>query len=66
MFRSNLFTYIYIFFNKDDVQCCRSYRSLTFIGHSIKLRVRVVEARLREEMMICELQYVVVFETRAI
>ncbi|KAJ8375265.1 hypothetical protein SKAU_G00058450 [Synaphobranchus kaupii] len=46
-----------IFKNKGDVQSCSNYRGIKLISHSMKLWERVVEARLREEVMISEQQY---------
>ncbi|KAI5618310.1 hypothetical protein C0J50_22292 [Silurus asotus] len=46
-----------IFKNKGDVQTCSNYRGIKLISHTIKLWERVVEARLREEVTICEHQY---------
>ena len=46
-----------IFKNKGDVQCCSNYRGIKLISHSMKIWERVVEARLRREVAICEQQY---------
>ncbi|KAI5100663.1 Kv channel-interacting protein 1 [Silurus meridionalis] len=47
-----------IFKNKiRDVQPCSKYRGIKLISHNMKLWKRVVEARLREEVTICEQQY---------
>ncbi|KAI5100996.1 gastrula zinc finger protein XlCGF28.1-like [Silurus meridionalis] len=46
-----------IFKNKGDVQTCSNYRGIKLISHTIKLWERVVKARLREEVSICEQQY---------
>ena len=46
-----------IFKNKGDVQTCSNYRGIKLISHTMKLWERVVEARLREEVTICEQQY---------
>ncbi|KAF7702584.1 hypothetical protein HF521_001867 [Silurus meridionalis] len=43
-----------IFKNKGDVQTCSNYRGIKLISHTMKLWERVVEARLREEVTICE------------
>ncbi|KAI5103677.1 GTPase IMAP family member 4-like [Silurus meridionalis] len=43
---------VLIFKHKGDVQTCSNYR-----GYTMKLWERVVEARLREEVTICEQQY---------
>ena len=46
-----------IFKNKGDVQSCSSYSGIKLISHTMKLWERVVEARLRCEVMINEQQY---------
>ena len=46
-----------IFKNKGDVQSCSNYRGIKLISHTMKLWERVVEARLRREVMINEQQY---------
>ena len=46
-----------IFKNKSDVQSCSNYRGIKLISHTMKLWERVVEARLRHEVMISEQQY---------
>ncbi|KAG2459700.1 RTBS polymerase, partial [Polypterus senegalus] len=46
-----------IFKNKGDVQDCSNYRGINEMSHSMKLWERVVEARLRSEVMISEQQY---------
>ncbi|KAI5089887.1 hypothetical protein C0J45_20022 [Silurus meridionalis] len=46
-----------IFKHKGDVQTCSNYRGIKLISHTMKLWERVVEARLREEVTICEQQY---------
>ncbi|KAK3571553.1 hypothetical protein QTP86_013185 [Hemibagrus guttatus] len=46
-----------IFKNKGDVQSCSSYRGIKLMSHTIKLWERVVEARLRKVVEICEQQY---------
>lgn len=46
-----------IFKNKGDVQSCSNYRGIKLISHSMKLWERVVETRLRREVMISEQQY---------
>ncbi|KAF7699893.1 hypothetical protein HF521_002851 [Silurus meridionalis] len=43
-----------VFKNKGDVQTCSNYRGIKLISHTINLWERVVEARLREEVTICE------------
>ncbi|RJG15641.1 hypothetical protein D4A39_16580, partial [Alcanivorax profundi] len=46
-----------IFKNKGDVQNCGNYRGIKLMSHTMKLWERVVEARLRGEVSICEQQY---------
>ncbi|KAK3506948.1 hypothetical protein QTP70_031706 [Hemibagrus guttatus] len=46
-----------IFKNKGDVQSCSNYRAIKLMSHTMKLWERVVEARLRKVVEICEQQY---------
>ncbi|KAK3546147.1 hypothetical protein QTP70_024471, partial [Hemibagrus guttatus] len=46
-----------IFKNKGDVQSCSNYRGIKLMSHIMKLWERVVEARLRKVVEICEQQY---------
>ncbi|KAK3559797.1 hypothetical protein QTP86_020778 [Hemibagrus guttatus] len=46
-----------IFKNKGDVQSCSNYREIKLMSHTMKLWERVVEARLRKVVEICEQQY---------
>ncbi|KAK3536886.1 hypothetical protein QTP86_027004 [Hemibagrus guttatus] len=46
-----------IFKNKGDVQSCSNYRGIKLMSHTMKLWKRVVEARLRKVVEICEQQY---------
>ncbi|KAK3506727.1 hypothetical protein QTP70_018270 [Hemibagrus guttatus] len=46
-----------IFKNKGDVQSCSKYRGIKLMSHTTKLWERVVEARLRKVVDICEQQY---------
>jgi hypothetical protein len=46
-----------IFKNKGDVQSCGNYRGIKLMSHTMKLWERIVEARLRREVRICEQQY---------
>ncbi|MCJ8733950.1 hypothetical protein PDJAM_G00229570 [Pangasius djambal] len=46
-----------IFKNKSDVQSCSNYRGIKLMSHKMKLWERVVEARLRKVVEICEQQY---------
>ncbi|KAK3537054.1 hypothetical protein QTP70_000286 [Hemibagrus guttatus] len=46
-----------IFKNKGDMQNCSNYRGIKLMSHTMKLWERVVEARLRKVVEICEQQY---------
>ncbi|KAK3513646.1 hypothetical protein QTP70_028816, partial [Hemibagrus guttatus] len=46
-----------IFKNNGDVQSCSNYRGIQLMSHTMKLWERVVEARLRKVVEICEQQY---------
>ncbi|KAK3530928.1 hypothetical protein QTP70_006503 [Hemibagrus guttatus] len=46
-----------IFKNKGDVQSCSNYRGIKLMSPTLKLWERVVEARLRKVVEICEQQY---------
>ncbi|KAK3558341.1 hypothetical protein QTP86_017253, partial [Hemibagrus guttatus] len=46
-----------IFKNKGDVQSCSNYRGIKLMSHTMKVWERVVEARLRKVVEICEQQY---------
>ncbi|KAK3557560.1 hypothetical protein QTP70_030490, partial [Hemibagrus guttatus] len=46
-----------IFKNKGDVHSCSNYRGIKLMSHTMKLWERVVEARLRKVVEICEQQY---------
>ncbi|KAK3570621.1 hypothetical protein QTP86_023816, partial [Hemibagrus guttatus] len=46
-----------VFKNKGDVQSCSNYRGIKLMSHTMKLWERVVEARLRKVVEICEQQY---------
>ncbi|KAK3566642.1 hypothetical protein QTP86_001843 [Hemibagrus guttatus] len=46
-----------IFKNKGDVQSCSKYRGIKLMIHTMKVWERVVEARLRKVVEICEQQY---------
>ncbi|KAK3544791.1 hypothetical protein QTP86_027552 [Hemibagrus guttatus] len=48
---------VLIFKNKGDLQSCRNYRRIKLMSHTMKLWERVVEARLRKVVEICEQQY---------
>ena len=46
-----------IFKNKGDVHSCGNYRGIKLLSHTMKVWERIVEARLRGEVTICEQQY---------
>ncbi|KAK3566678.1 hypothetical protein QTP86_003161 [Hemibagrus guttatus] len=46
-----------IFKNKGDVQSCSNYGGIKLMSHTMKLWERVLEARLRKVVEICEQQY---------
>ena len=46
-----------LFKNKGDVQSCSSYSGIKLLSHTMKLWERVVERRLRREVVISEQQY---------
>ncbi|KAK3520700.1 hypothetical protein QTP70_030576 [Hemibagrus guttatus] len=46
-----------IFKNKGDLQSCSNYRGIKLMSHTMKVWERVVEARLRKVVEICEQQY---------
>ena len=46
-----------IFKNKGDVQSCSNYRGIKSISHTMNLRERVVERRLRSELTFSEQRY---------
>ncbi|KAK3510598.1 hypothetical protein QTP70_011788 [Hemibagrus guttatus] len=46
-----------IFKNKGDVQSCSNYRGIKLMSHTMKVWERVLEARLRKVVEICEQQY---------
>ncbi|KAK3514119.1 hypothetical protein QTP70_005119 [Hemibagrus guttatus] len=46
-----------IFKNKGDVQSCGNYSGIKLMSHTMKLWERVVEAKLRKVVEICEQQY---------
>ncbi|KAK3523072.1 hypothetical protein QTP86_012648 [Hemibagrus guttatus] len=48
---------VLIFKNKGDVQSCSNYRGIKLMSHTMKVWERVVEARLRKVVEICEQQY---------
>ncbi|MCJ8738184.1 hypothetical protein PDJAM_G00032500 [Pangasius djambal] len=46
-----------IFKNKGDMQSCSNYRGIKLMSHTMKLLEKVVEAKLRKVVEICEQQY---------
>ena len=46
-----------IYKNKGDVQNCSNYRGIKVMSHTMKVWERVVEARLRQSVTVCEQQY---------
>ncbi|KAK3566616.1 hypothetical protein QTP86_001541 [Hemibagrus guttatus] len=46
-----------IFKNKGDMQTCSNYRGIKLMSHTMKLWERVMDARLRKVVEICEQQY---------
>ena len=54
-FRSS--TLIPIYKNKGNAQVCGNYRRIKLLSHTMKLRERVIEKRIREEVVIRENQF---------
>ena len=48
---------ITIFKTNGDMQSCSNYRGIKLMSHTMKLWERVMEARRRTEVSICEQQY---------
>ena len=48
---------ISIYKNKGDAQCCASYRGIKLISDRMKIRVRIIEAKLRDRVEINEQEY---------
>ena len=48
---------ITLFKNKSDAQVCGNYRSIKLLSHTMKLRERVIEIRIRQETMLRENQF---------
>ena len=46
-----------IYKNKGDAQCCRNYREIKLMSHTIKIWERIIEARLRDIVKISKQQY---------
>ena len=43
--------------NKGDAQCCRSFRGIKLMSHTMKIWERIIEARLRDSVEISKQQY---------
>ena len=43
--------------NKEDAQCCGSYRRIKLMSHTMKIWERIIEARLRDRVEISKQQY---------
>ena len=48
---------ILIYKNKGNAQCCRNYRGIKLMSHTMKVWERIIEARLRDNVEICKQQY---------
>ena len=48
---------IQIYKNKGDTQCCRKYRGIKLMSHTMKVWERIIEARLRNRVEISKQQY---------
>ena len=48
---------VLIFKNKSDVQSFTNYKGIKLMCQTMKILERVVEVRLREDVIICEQQY---------
>ena len=46
-----------IYKNKGDAQCCGKYREIKLMSHTMKVRERIIEARLRDIVEITKQQY---------
>ena len=46
-----------IYKNKGDAQCCGKYRGIKLMSHTMKVRERIIEARLRDRVEISKQQY---------
>ena len=49
--------FIPIYKNKENAQCCGSYRSIKLINHTMKIQERINEARLRDSVEISKQQH---------
>ena len=50
-------TLISIFKNKGDIQECGNYRGIQLISHTLKIRERIIEKRLRKKILISDQQF---------
>ena len=50
-------TFIPLFKNKDDAQVCGNYKRIKLLSHTMKLWVRVIKRRIRQETVIREDQF---------
>ncbi|XP_016500552.2 uncharacterized protein LOC107818985 [Nicotiana tabacum] len=50
-------TVVPLYKNKDDIQCCNNYRSIKLLSHTMKVRERVVEGKVRKTMSISDNQF---------
>ena len=46
-----------IYKNKGDIQCCGNYRGIKLLSHTMKLWKRVIDTRIRKEVVIREEQF---------
>ena len=46
-----------IYKNKGDAQCCGNYRETRLMSHTMKIRERIIEARLRDRVKISKQRY---------
>ena len=46
-----------IYKNKGDAQCCGKYRGIKLMSHTMKVREKIIEARLRDIVEITKQQY---------
>ena len=46
-----------IYKTKGDAQCCKSYRGIKLVSHTMKIWEKIIEARLRDSVEISKQQY---------
>ena len=46
-----------IYKNKRDAQCCKNYRGIKLMSHTMKVWKIIIETRLRDRVEISKLQY---------